>query len=137
MNTGGKILEQSGKETILVVDDDLNVLRALSITLNYFHYSVLQADSAAAAIRVWEKHGPEIDMLVTDMVMPGQTGLQLANILRQKKPDLRILLISGYSSELFCTNGENFRLPFLQKPFSPKLLAETVRGILDSVPELV
>jgi len=128
MGSGVIHAEDFNKETILLVDDDIGVLRSLRLTLSRSGYEVLPADSAEKAIEIWEQHSQQIGLLLTDIRMPGKSGLELAAILRQKRPQLPVLLISGYSAEL--TDNEERILPsmhFLQKPFSTKVLSETVR----------
>ena len=123
-----------GQETILVVEDDLSV-RLLTISvLQRCGYNVLQADSGATALKVWEAHKGQIQLLLTDMVMPGGvTGRELAEQLGKEKGGLKIIYTSGYSleftkKELSLIEGRNF----LQKPFSPLRVAEIVRAALDA-----
>lgn len=122
-----------GKETILLVEDSLEVRRVLAEILRIRGYVVLQAENGAQAISVWETEGPDFDLLLTDIVMPGGiSGRELAAHLRKEKPDLKILFMSGYSPdsagrELHLNEGESF----LQKPFQSNELLSTVRSCLD------
>ena len=126
-----------GHETVLLVDDDNAVRQLCSLILSHYGYSILEADSAAAAMKVWNEKGAEVDMLVTDMVMPGASGLDLATMIRAQRPEMRVLVISGYSAKFF---GAGLELPksvsFLAKPFSPQELAGMVRQCLDAPIEL-
>ncbi len=121
-----------GSETILLVEDEPAV-RALSRTvLERFGYTVLEAESAAAAIAVWEG-ARHIDLLLTDLIMPGgMSGRELAETLRTRRPELRIVYVSGYSPDLV---GQLLRLDpgrrLLSKPYTSGELAATVREVLD------
>jgi CheY-like chemotaxis protein len=94
---------------------------------------VLAAADPAAAIRVVERHGGMIHLLLTDVVMPGLSGRELADRLIARRPGLRVLYMSGYPGDAVVQHGA---LPvgsaFLQKPFSPDGLARKVRDVLDS-----
>ncbi|HWN96325.1 MAG TPA: ATP-binding protein, partial [Methylomirabilota bacterium] len=124
-----------GKETILLVEDEV-VLRELArAVLEEYDYKILEAGSGVQAVKVWEKHKNEIDMLLTDMVMPeGMTGRELAEKLQAEKPEMKVLYSSGYSPDVV---GGCFKLPensfFLAKPYHPPMLAQAVRECLDNV----
>jgi CheY-like chemotaxis protein len=96
---------------------------------------VLEATSGISALSVWEQHGEEIDLLLTDMVMPdGLSGRELAGKLLLQKPELRVIYSSGYSlavvgTDMVLQDGINF----LQKPYHPRKLARAVRDCLDGV----
>ncbi len=123
-----------GSETILVVEDDLSVRLLATHLLQRCGYHVLSADTGTAALELWRIHVGQIQLLVTDMVMPGGlTGRELAEHLSREKSGLKIIYISGYSldfskKEFPLIEGRNF----LQKPFSPLKLAEIVRSALDA-----
>jgi CheY-like chemotaxis protein len=124
---------RGGKETILLVEDEVALRGLTKIILQRFGYRVLEAESGVAALSVWEEHGPQIDMLLTDMVMPdGLTGRELAKQLRARKPDLKVIYTSGYSMD---SDGTTFRArdasKFLQKPYQSQKLAQVVRDCLD------
>ncbi len=123
---------RGGVETILLVEDDPSV-RALSrAVLERYGYTVLEADSAATAIAVWQD-APEIDLLLTDLVMPGgMSGRELADALSARRPQLRIIYVSGYSPDLvsrLLQLDPGRRL--LSKPYTSAELATTVRQALD------
>jgi CheY-like chemotaxis protein len=100
-----------------------------------YQYRVLQASSGVEALRVWEEHGGQIDLLFTDMVMPeGMTGRDLAQILKSRKPELRVIYTSGYSTEMMGTDFAKGDTAFLCKPYVPPDLARLVRLSLDSPP---
>jgi PAS domain S-box-containing protein len=121
-----------GTETVLLVEDDLPVRLLVGNLLQRCGYIVLQAESGAAALRIWREHLEKIHLLLTDLVMPdGVTGRQLARQLQSEKPDLKVIYTSGYSAEA----GEGPALidgvNFLQKPYPSGKLAKTVRNCLD------
>ena len=122
-----------GTETVLVVEDEPAVLTLSRRALEAQGYVVLAASDAAAALRVVERHGGTIHMLVTDVVMPGLSGRELADRLVAQRPGIRVLFMSGYPGDAVVQHGG---LPqgsaFLQKPFSPDTLARKVRDVLDA-----
>lgn len=110
------------------------MLRELArIVLKRCGYHVLDASSAALALSVWTQHAAEIDLLMTDLLMPeGMTGLELAGRLQVQKPALKVLYTSGSSlEELGMAWVPRAANHFLQKPYSPRQLAEAVRHCLD------
>jgi PAS domain S-box-containing protein len=122
-----------GSETVLVVEDELAVLTLSRRALEAQGYVVLAASDAAAALRVVERHGGTIHLLLTDVVMPGMSGRDLADRLTAQRPGIRVLYMSGYPGDAVVQHGT---LPsgsaFLQKPFSPDGLARKVRDVLDA-----
>ena len=125
---------QGGNETILLVEDEALVLPMMEALLRRAGYTVLSAMSGVAALAVWKEHGPRIDLLLSDLVMPGGlSGLQLAERLRAQRPGLRVIFMSGYSPDLRGgLPGIEEGINFLQKPFSHPALLQTVRRQLDS-----
>ena len=125
----------SGKETVLLVEDDTAVRYHALTILRHAGYTVLVAESGAAALRAWKVPGSDqIKLLLTDMVMPGElSGLELGLQLRQERPDLRVVVMSGYSQEL-SDHGLNpsDNIAFLAKPFDGAGLLRTVRQALNS-----
>jgi two-component system cell cycle sensor histidine kinase/response regulator CckA len=125
---------RGGAETILVVEDEPPVRDLVCNVLETYGYRVLQADSGDKALEQWEKHQGQIDLLFTDLVMPGgMNGRQLAEALRAKNPGLKVVFSSGYTAEIV---GRDFHLRdginFLQKPYPPRMLASCVRSCLDT-----
>ncbi len=126
---------RGGSETILLVEDEEAVRNLTRRILEDYGYRVLEAASGPAALAVWEQRAQEIDLLLTDVIMPdGLTGGELAEQLRARRPGLRVVLSSGYSPEVA---GKDLRREerryFLQKPYSTGKLAQTVRDCLDGM----
>ena len=122
-----------GSETILVVEDDATVRTVVLHVLKNNGYRIHQAVSGRSALDLWEQCGGEVDLLLTDMVMPGGvSGHDLAQQLLAKKPSLKVIYTSGYSAEVF--RGD-FVLPegvaFLRKPYRAQELLTAVRQALD------
>jgi len=122
-----------GSETVLVVEDEPAVLTLSRRALEAQGYVVLAASDPLAALRVVERHGGTIHLLLTDVVMPGLSGRELADRLTAQRPGIRVLYMSGYPGDAVVQHGT---LPsgsaFLQKPFSPDGLARKVRDVLDA-----
>jgi two-component system cell cycle sensor histidine kinase/response regulator CckA len=125
---------RGGRETILLVEDEEPVRQLVRHVLEAYGYTILEADSGKAALNLWRQNSARIQLLLSDLVMPGgMTGRELADALRAERPGLRVLFMSGYSAEIV---GKDFRLReginFLQKPYPPRVLAKCVRDCLDS-----
>ena len=121
---------RSGTETILLVEDEKGVRDYLRAVLGHLGYTLLIAADGVEALEVSSKHSGEISLLLSDIVMPHMSGPQLAKRLRDLRPGLRVLYMSGYtglSVEREIGPGD----PLIQKPFSPSTVAERVRKILD------
>jgi signal transduction histidine kinase/CheY-like chemotaxis protein len=121
-----------GNETILLVEDEESVRLLIREVLESSGYVVLDAADAANAIQLLMEHAEPIQLLVTDMVMPGSGGRKLAEQALVIRPDLRVLFISGYTDDAII--GHSLLGPgmaFLQKPFTADALAAKVRALLD------
>lgn len=124
--------ETKGGETLLLVDDEEDIRELAIITLESRGYRVLAAASGDEALVVAEKHAADIRVLITDVVMPGMNGVQLADIASRIIPGLKVLFVSGHSNEaisdetLRATNGD-----YLQKPYLGEALAAKIRAVLD------
>jgi CheY-like chemotaxis protein len=126
-------LVRGGHETILVVEDEHNVRDLVCAILECHGYRILQAPSGRQALEVWAKYRAEIDLILTDLVMPDRmNGRELAERLWQDRPELRVIFTSGYSADVV---GRDFvlrhGLNYLQKPYHPHKLALTIREVLD------
>ena len=123
---------KGGNETILVVEDEPLLRELARIILKDYQYQVLEAGNGVEALKVWEEHQGNIDLLLTDMVMPeGMTGRELAEELKKRKPGLKVIYTSGYSADVMGGELSLDETRFLQKPYAPPLLASTVRECLD------
>jgi len=123
-----------GKETILVVEDEELVREFVAGFLRESGYKVLQAGNGVEALNIWRQHSAQIDLLLTDVVMPQKiSGIELAEKLRKEKEQLKIVFTSGYSLELL---DEHLRsrseFNFLPKPYAPAKLKELIRTCLDT-----
>ncbi|MFO7986774.1 MAG: response regulator [Desulfatiglandaceae bacterium] len=122
-----------GTETILVVEDDEEVRNIAAKGLIQYGYTVLTAAHAEEAVEVFERQKGKIHLLLTDVVMPGMNGKDLAKRLQKQDPNLRVLYMSGYTDEAVVHNGElEEGTPFIQKPFSPDSMARKVREAIGS-----
>ena len=123
----------TGVETILVVEDESAVRLLVSNLLQRCGYTVLTAASGVAALDIWKEHKDQVQLLLTDMIMPGgMTGRELAENLRAENPLLKVIYTSGYSTDILekaSTLVDGFN--FLQKPYQSQKLAQTVRACLD------
>ena len=123
-----------GAETVLLVEDEDAVRKLSRMSLTLQGYTVLEATRGEEAIRLFDKHADKIRILVTDVVMPDIGGRVLADTLRARKPDLKVLFVSGYTNDAIVRHGISESTDsFLQKPFTPMLLARKVRAMLDAV----
>ena len=125
-----------GAETILLVEDEPAVLSMARGILARLGYQVLTAASGDEAVPIWRQNAGRIDLLLTDMVMPGTlSGRELAEKLLQERPGLQVVYTSGYSKDLVgpgLATSRNF--VFLQKPYHPDVLAQRVRNCLNARP---
>jgi len=123
----------SGRETILLVEDERIVRGMIAESLGSLGYRVLEAVDGLDAMEAWEKHGRQVDLLLTDMVMPrGMTGMELAERLMEAKPQLKVIVTSGYSGEIEHSGApSDERISFLAKPYDLPRLARLIRICLD------
>jgi len=125
--------DPTGSETCLMVEDKEDVRDLAVRALRSRGYTVLEAESGIRALEKVEKHADEIDLLITDVVMPGMNGKQLYDRIRRIKPDVQVLYMSGYDDNTIAHHGVlESANHFLHKPFRPQELARRVRSILDT-----
>ncbi len=128
----GEVATPPPPETILVVDDEAPVRVLLADALRRMGYHILTAEDANAALTLLREHRDRVRLLLTDMVMPGKNGRELAREAQQLNPALPVLLISGYPDRSISSDaGRIPRSAFLQKPFALDVLALKVRQMLD------
>jgi signal transduction histidine kinase/CheY-like chemotaxis protein len=122
----------TGTETILVAEDDPGVRAIAVIALSRAGYTVLEADTGTTALDVASRQQGAIDLLVTDVIMRGMSGLQLAAALSAQQPGIRTLFVSGYTENAIVHHGVlDPDVAFLPKPFTPSALQGKVREVLD------
>jgi two-component system, cell cycle sensor histidine kinase and response regulator CckA len=123
---------RGGRECVLLVEDE-DVVRTLAAkTLSDRGYEVLAAEHADAACEIWRERKQDVDLLVTDIIMPGRDGKQLSQTLRKDRPDMRVLFMSGYDDQLLSEHDVfDDRPDFIPKPFAVETFALKVREVLD------
>jgi CheY-like chemotaxis protein len=119
-----------GPETILVAEDDGAIRTLLHLLLEDDGYTVLSAPTPAEAIALANHHPGAIDLIVSDMVMPGLSGPELAERIRHQRPTTRVLFTSGYSGDEIVRRGLSPDIPFIEKPFTSDALKRKVREAL-------
>jgi CheY-like chemotaxis protein len=125
-------LATQGTETLLLVEDEEKVLAIARRMLEGQGYRVLAASGAANALALADGFAEPIDLLITDVIMPEVSGRQLAEALLQRRPQTRVLYVSGYTDNTISHHGVlDGNVAFLQKPFSQQSLAAKVRQVLD------
>ena len=120
----------AGQCSILVVEDEQAVRAVISTVLQSHGYEVLLAASGQEALDLATTLPQPIDLLLSDVVMPGMNGRQLAEQFSRAWPDTRVLLMSGYTDDVLVRTGANAGLPFLNKPFSPSQLLRAISQVL-------
>ena len=126
-------VSRQGGEKILLVEDEPEVRLLVQKLLKIQGYDVITAAAPDEAISIARHLTHGIDLMVTDVVMPGMSGRQLADLLAATHPDMKVLFISGYTDDSILQHGVlNPGTAFLQKPFTPASLARKVRDLLDS-----
>ncbi len=124
---------QRGTETILLVEDELSVRTLVRDELRKLGYRVIEAKNGVEACLLATQQAGSLQLLLTDVVMPGMGGRELSQHLSVIKPDLRTLFISGYMDDVGIMAGQEEGMSsFLQKPFTPEVLARAVRNLLDT-----
>jgi len=125
-----------GGETILLVEDEVSLRRLAVRGLTKQGYTVLEAATAEEALTILDRHLQDVALIVTDVVMPGINGRQLADRVRAIRADIKVLYTSGYTTDPVVNTGvEQAEVAFLQKPYTPRALLEKVRLVLGEPPE--
>jgi signal transduction histidine kinase len=134
LSDGATGIALGNSETVLLVEDEIAILRMVERLLKQLGYQVLAAQSPIEAIAMAERHPEKIDVLLTDVVMPELNGKDLANRLRNLFPGLRVLFMSGYTANIILHRGILDKdVSMIQKPFSKKELSAKVREVLTAV----
>jgi PAS domain S-box-containing protein len=122
-----------GEETILLVEDDVAVRTITANVLTRLGYAVLPVEDATSALDLAADPSIRLDLVLSDVVMPGMGGPELVDLLRAGRPAMQAILMSGYAGDAIKSRGvEANGLPFIEKPFSVATLATTLRGVLDA-----
>jgi two-component system, cell cycle sensor histidine kinase and response regulator CckA len=122
-----------GHETILLVEDDPFLKHKIGQGLRSLEYNVIEASNGHQALQKWQEYREQIDMLFSDMVMPGgMTGLELAQHLKNFKSNLKVIITSGYSEETTSDYGKPMEgIMFLQKPYTIRIISKAIRDCFD------
>jgi CheY-like chemotaxis protein len=121
-----------GTETVLIAEDSASVRTVAREVLKRHGYAVLAAADGRAALELAAEHGAPLHLLITDVIMPEMSGRQLADNLREQRPGLRVLFVSGYTDDAIVRHGIlEPGIAFLQKPFAPEALVRKVREVLN------
>jgi PAS domain S-box-containing protein len=127
------VVSTHGTETILLVEDSAELRHVALRFLTPSGYTMLLAATGEEALRLLEQHEGPVHLLVTDVVMPGMSGRQLAERLAQTHPEIKVLFMSGYTGDTIVRHGVlQGKVPFLNKPFTAAALLRKVREVLDS-----
>jgi len=122
---------RKGSGTILAVDDEKVIREFTKATLAPLGYQIITAESGRDALRICEETEEKIDLLLTDVVMPGLTGPELAGAIQEKRPGIKILFMTGYTDSPPSFDQDNPDTDILLKPLTPESLAEKVEEMLN------
>ncbi len=121
-----------GNETILLIEDEEMLRKLAKETLTLYGYQVLDAPNGESAVSLCKEHTESIDLVLTDVIMPGLSGREVAHQLLELRPQVRVLFMSGYTDDAIVHQGVlDEGANFIQKPFAPDALARKVREVLD------
>lgn len=124
--------QRSGRRRILLVEDESFVREATCSILQNAGFEVLPAEDARAAMKVYEDCGRRVDLVMTDMVLPGRTGQQLGQDVRERSPEVAVLVTSGYAEAAYETESPEAQTYFLAKPYSRRALVEKIETIFET-----
>ena len=120
-------------ETVLVVEDETNLRRMARQYLENLGYTVLEAADGAGALQICVSHPGRVHLLLTDVIMPGMNGRELAQRFFEQRPDTKVIYMSGYTENVVGSNGTlDTGITLLQKPFTLQALRQKVREVLDA-----
>ncbi|HTF99576.1 MAG TPA: PAS domain S-box protein [Nitrospirota bacterium] len=123
----------SGSETILLVEDNGAVMQVMQTMLHKLGYSVIEASRGEGAIKLFREHADSVQLVITDMIMPGMNGKDMARALKKIRPGVKVLYISGYTADILKQKGmEDEKLHFLSKPIQLDVLSRKIRELLDN-----
>jgi len=127
LTPSGDFTKQFGHATVLLVEDNSDVAIVAADYLEQYGCKVVKAASAEAAIDALNKRR-DIDLVLSDIVMPGMSGLELGRLVREYHPEIRMVLASGYSDKAAVATEEGFTL--IRKPYSPEVLHRILAGVM-------
>jgi len=138
LNLPGVVRRRDCSATILLVEDDPAIREVMRAILRDACYQVLSAESEAQALEIWERFNHQIDLLLSDVMIPHRTtGLELAKKLRATKPELKVIYTSGFGREICDRDPALTASSFLQKPFTPEELMIVVAATLETNPVFI
>jgi PAS domain S-box-containing protein len=123
--------QRRGHETLLIAEDEPAVRNLVASALRHDGFHVLLAASAEEALSIADGYKGPIDLLLTDAIMPGKSGVELAMLMTARSPELPVIIMSGYTEETLSIAGSEGALELLQKPFTPRELRRRIREVLD------
>lgn len=123
--------ERHGHETLLIAEDEPSVRNLVASALRHDGYRLLLASSAEEALTKADAHDGPIDLLLTDAMMPGKSGVELAALMTTRRPGIPVIIMSGYTEETLDVPGLKEPITLLQKPFTPRELRRRIREVLD------
>jgi two-component system NtrC family sensor kinase len=133
IGTAPQLVSGVGTETILLVEDEAAVRASVRRLLEWHGYTVLEARNGAEALKIYESRERDIGLVLTDVLMPEMGGQELVERLRERRPDLRVVFMSGYAERALTTNGwVPLATGYLEKPFAVETLIRRVREVLDA-----
>jgi CheY-like chemotaxis protein len=127
----GDARQGRGSETLLIVEDETAVRKLVASALRHDGYHLLLASSAEEAIVMSDAYEGTIDLLLTDAIMPGKSGLELANLMVVRRPGLIVVVMSGYTEDNLEISGLLQPVTLIQKPFTPNDLRRRIREVLN------
>jgi CheY-like chemotaxis protein len=129
---GSPVEDLRGEKSVLVVEDEESIRRLATEILGRYGYAVFTAGDGEEALRIATSHEGEIDLLLTDVIMPGMGGPELFERIRQLRPGIKVLYVSGYTNDAIVHQGVlDPGIAFLQKPYSPTSLVRKVKDVLE------
>src|ERR1017187_5531169 len=129
-----RVSSRAGSETVLVVEDEAAVRNLVRAVLERKGYVMLTAQNGAAALELVDKHTGVIDVLLTDVVMPGMNGRELAALVTARRPKVKVIFMSGYTADVPAEFGVEGGPAFFSKPFNERALTAKLREVLDTPP---
>ena len=122
---------RKGTKTILVVEDNEQVRQVTTSLLTQMGNKVIESEDGLSAMKVLEKNGRDVDLVFTDVIMPGMSGVDLARLLRIHYPEIKVLMTSSYPDKIIAARGiDGSGFPFVRKPYKKAQLAEAIQAAL-------